>query len=166
MVSEEDTKNGYTKETVEGGNLKITVLKTGRTVIFEEPGFDKRDEVYSIVRKLVNSVDSKDIKKKKEEIAKMKKISMEELHKEMEKGELDGDFADELECMVRDNNMKLLTEDKDYMMSVIGVAMNKDRSDWAEIEKQLKLSEGKVLYDAALSYLIEMFQDMQGDRKK
>jgi len=166
MTSEQDKANGYTRKTLDDGTTEITILRTKRKFILDEPGFEKRDMVYSIVRKLVQNVDSKEIQMKKSAIAKMKNISMEELHKEMEDGVLDDDFAIELETMVRDKNMNLLADDRDYMMQVIGVAMDKDPEEWPEIEKSMKLSEGKVLYDAALAFLIEIFQEMQDDRKK
>lgn len=165
-VSEEDKTNGYTREQMDDGTFKITILRSKREFILEEPGFEKRDIVYSIVRKIVQNVDSKEIQQKKVQIAKAKGISVEDLHKEMENGELDEDFAVELETMVRDKNMNLLADDRDYMMEVIGTAMDKPREEWKEIENSMKISDGKVLYDACLAFLIEIFQEMQGDRKK
>lgn len=166
MATDEDEKNGYTKDPLENGNVKVTLLKSGKIFELEEPGFDKRDSVYAIIQKLVQNIDSKEIQKKKSEIAKLKKISIEQLHEEMKDGILDDDFVIEIETMVRDKNMNLLAADRDYMMEVIGTAMNKSRAEWPEIEKGLKLSEGKFLYDACLSFLLEIFQEMQGDRKK
>lgn len=166
MATDEDKANGYKRDDLEDGTVKITILKTNREFILEEPDFDKRDSVYSVVRKLVNSVDSKEIQQKKREIAKLKNISMEALHEEMETGVLDGDFVVDIENLVREGNMSLLADDKQYMMEVIGSAMNKDEKEWPNLAKGMKMSEGKFLYDACLAFLIELFNEMQGDRKK